>query len=193
MMKKFLGTDSPFDSPQTIFQLAPNCFSIDGEEVTVNGFSQLENNCGRLSNDGMAFFFGNKSLYVANTLTGKVRMFSSDGFLLVDDEEIDYNTIEAECRHGIHNARRKEICYTGINRWDGFKEGLCAITWMLYPDGRYFADSDGYGMEDNDEEEVYAVINTDLEIVEPFRPIEDVKAYLDELREKKRVEKRNEL
>ena len=54
---------------------------------------------------------GSKSLYVANTVTGKVRMFSSDGFLLVDDEDIDYNTIGIECRHGIHNARRKEICY----------------------------------------------------------------------------------
>lgn len=193
MMKKFLGTYSPPDIPQTIFQLTPEYFRINGDEVTVNGFSQLKDNSGKLSNDGMAFFFGSKSLYVANTKTGRIRMFSSDGFLLVDDEDIDYNTIEAECRHGIHNARRKEICYSGLNRWDGFKEGLCAITWMLYPDGRYFADSDGFGMEDNDEEEVYAIINTDLEIVEPFRPIEDVKAYLDELREKKREGKTNRL
>ena len=127
------------------------------------------------------------------TRTGVPLFFMISGFLLVDDEDIDYNTIGIECRHGIHNARRKEICYAGLNRWDGFKEGLCAITWMLYPDGRYFADSDGLGMEDNDEEEVYAIINTDLEIVEPFRPIEDVKAYLDELREKKREGKTNQL
>lgn len=53
---------------------------------------------------------------------------------------------------------------------------------MLYPDGRYFADSDGFGMEDNDEEEVYAIIDTDLNIVKPFRPIKDVAAYLKELR-----------
>ena len=56
---------------------------------------------------------------------------------------------------------------------------------MLYPDGRYFADSDGFGMEDNDEEEVYAIIDTNLVIVEPFRPIKDVANYLKELRNKK--------
>lgn len=53
------------------------------------------------------------------------------------------------------------------------------------PDGRYFADSDGFGMEDNDEEEVYAIIDTNLVIVEPFRPIKDVANYLKELRNKK--------
>ena len=57
---------------------------------------------------------------------------------------------------------------------------------MLYPDDRYFADSDGFGMEDNDEEEVYAIIDTDLNIVEPFRPIKDVAAYLNEIRKNKR-------
>ena len=57
---------------------------------------------------------------------------------------------------------------------------------MLYPDGRYFADSDGFGMEDNDEEDVFAIIDTNLDIVEPFRPVNDVANYLKELRNKKR-------
>lgn len=57
---------------------------------------------------------------------------------------------------------------------------------MLYPDGRYFADSDGFGMEDNDEEDVFAIIDTNLDIVEPFRPVKDVANYLKELRNKKR-------
>jgi uncharacterized protein YegL len=41
-------------------------------------------------------------------------------------------------------------------------------------------------MEDNDEEEVYAIIDTDLNIVESFRPIKDVSAYLIEIRKNKR-------
>ena len=49
---------------------------------------------------------------------------------------------------------------------------------MLYPDGMYFADSDGFGMENNNEETVHAIINTDLKIVEPFRPINDISLYL---------------
>ena len=55
---------------------------------------------------------------------------------------------------------------------------------MLYPAGQYFADSDGFGMDDNDEEEVYAIMNTNLELIEPFRPVDDVNKYLDEMRMK---------
>ena len=39
---------------------------------------------------------------------------------------------------------------------------------MIYPDGRYFADEDGFGMEDNDEEKAYCIINKDLEIIVLF-------------------------
>ena len=162
-------------------------FKIRDREVSVLGYPELENHRGIISGDGMAFFFGegwrNYELYVANTLTGKIRKLSTaNGELLVDDSDIDYDAIAKECENGIGNAKAKVIRYAGINRWDGFKDGLCAISWMLYPDGRYFADSDGYGMEDNDEEEVYAIIDTNLDIIEPFRPIEDVKSYLSELR-----------
>ena len=56
---------------------------------------------------------------------------------------------------------------------------------MLYPDDRYFADSDRFGMEDNDEEEVWAIIDTDLKIIEPFRPVKDVRTYLNGMRREK--------
>ena len=162
-------------------------FKVAGKEVTASGYPELEGCTGTLDKDGMAFFFvKNKGLYIANTINGKIRKFSSNGNLLVDDCDIDFDAIAKVCTNGLHNARNKEIRYAGINRWDGFKDGLCAISWMLYPDGRYFADSDGFGMEDNDEEEVYAIIDTNLVIVEPFRPIEDVTAHLKELRKNKR-------
>ena len=162
-------------------------FKVAGKEVTVLGYPELEGCTGTMDKDGMAFFFvKNEGLYIANTINGKIRKFSSNGNLLVDDCDIDFDAIAKVCTNGLHNARNKEIRYAGINRWDGFKDGLCAISWMLYPDGRYFADSDGFGMEDNDEEEVYAIIDTNLVIVEPFRPIEDVTAHLKELRKNKR-------
>ena len=166
-------------------------FEQQDNSVFVYGYPELKDRKGILAGDGMAFFFGegwrNYELYVANTLTGKIRKLSTtDGELLVDDDDIDYDLIAKECENGIGNARAKAIRYAGINRWDGFKDGLCAISWMLYPDGRYFADSDGFGMEDNDEEEVYAIIDIDLNIVEPFRPIKDVATYLEEIRKNKR-------
>lgn len=167
----------------------PIRFEIRDSEVRIYGYSQLEGRKGIIVGDGMAFFFGkgwrNHELYIANTSTGKIRkLATTDGRLLVDDEDIDYASIANTCGNGIGNARAKSIRYAGINRWDGFKDGICAISWMLYPDGEYFADSDGFGMKENDEEEVYAIIDTDLNIVEPFRPIKDIANHLRELRTK---------
>ena len=39
-------------------------------------------------------------------------------------------------------------------------------------------DEDGFGGEDNDEEQIYCIINTNLDIVVPFRPMDDVKEEL---------------
>lgn len=158
-------------------------FILSGNDVSVRGFLELENRQGRFVGDGMAFFFGegwrNYELYIANTLTGKIRKLSTiDGELLVADNDIDYDTIAKECMNGIGNARAKAVHYATINRYDGFKDGLCAISWMIYPDGMYFADEDGFGMEANDEETVYAIIDTDLNIIEPFRPVNDIEGYL---------------
>ena len=132
-------------------------FEVTGKDVIAVGFSDLDGHTGILSGDGMAFFFGSeKAFYVANIKNGILRQFSSaNGPLLVDEREIDFNAIARDCHHGFRNAASKAICYAGLNRYDGYKDGLCAISWMLYPDGRYFADEDGFGMEDNDEENVY--------------------------------------
>lgn len=163
-------------------------FEVKGNEVYVTGYPELEGCRGCLGGERMAFFFGRGTygLHVANMQTGKIRKLSTgSGKLLVEDSEIDIDAIEKEFCHGVDNARNRHIRYAGLNRWDGFKEGFCAISWMLYPDGQYFADSDGFGMECNGEENVYAIIDRNLEIVEPFRPISDVSAYLKKIREEK--------
>lgn len=129
----------------------------------------------------MKFNYANGNMAIVNMETGKVRVLSEGCRLLVDDCEIDYDAIEQQCVNGIHNARAKAIRYAGLGQWSDFNDGLCAISWMLYPDGQYFADSDGYGMEDNDEEVVYAIIDTDLNIIEPFRPVKNVETYLKEV------------
>ena len=161
-------------------------FEICGKDVTVRACGELNGLKGKMDNDGMAFFFGDGAMHIANTATGIMRTISSGGRLLVDDSEIDYESIARECSNGLCNARGKAIRYAGMNRWDGFKDGLCAISWMLYPDGCYFADSDGYGMDDNDEENVYAIMDTGLNIVEPFRPIANISDYLKKIRSERK-------
>ena len=50
---------------------------------------------------------------------------------------------------------------------------FAAFAGCFYPDGRYFADEDGYGMEDNEEENVYCIIDSNLRIVIPWQPMTD--------------------
>ena len=50
-----------------------------------------------------------------------------------------------------------------------FKNGVALVEWTLYPDGQYFMDEDGYGMEDNDESVLYGFIDTHANVVVPFQ------------------------
>ena len=107
--------------------------------------------------------------YLVNVESEKIRKISEPGKLVgFSDDEIDLEAIE-KLPHS-YNARLRLIEYGGISRWDDCRDGLITLCWTLYPAGRYFADEDGYGMEDNDELAVYCVMNDNLEVVKPFAP-----------------------
>ena len=147
----------------------------------IHGIAELEGCC--------CYSWGEKLLhvndneygeYLVNQVTGKVRKIVERGKLVgFPDEEIDYEAIDK--LENSHNAHTRDIDYAGINRWTNCKNGLIALSWMLYPDGRYFADEDGFGMEDNDEVTVYCIMNEDLEVIRPFAPVEDVPSLLAQL------------
>lgn len=166
----------------------PITFEVNDQKVLVHGYPELESREGYMSTEVVATFNGNGwsnyEKYVANIQTGTIRQLcTSDGRMLLEDSEIDYETIRRECEYGIGNAENKTLNYGALGSWDGFKDGYIAYSWTLYPDGKYFADSDGYGMRDNGEVKVYGVMNENLEFVVPFRPIPEVKALLQQLRE----------
>lgn len=175
-------------------------FYINEGQVIAEGCPELEGRKGRLEGDDIAFFYETDrekyDLHIVNIRTGKMRKLStSSGILLADDKDIDYDAINKEFEHGTSNAHYKAIRYERLYSYDGFKDGLCAIKWMLYPDGEYFRDEDGFGMKDNYKEVVYAIMDTELNIIEPFRPVADIKAYLNEIREKKhqQIKKTNDM
>lgn len=58
----------------------------------------------------------------------------------------------------------------GINE---FKNGVAYVSWTLQPDGRYYADEDGFGMEDDEEITIYAFIDCSANIIIPFQPMDD--------------------
>lgn len=112
-----------------------------------------------------------RSYTVVNTKTRMSRqLVSADGCLLVDDDEIDFEAMRKGCPD---YGGGKSVNYW-FGRYRDFRNGVCAICWTVYPDGRYFADEDGFGGEDNSEEKAYCIINRDLEIVVPFQPMDDV-------------------
>lgn len=49
-----------------------------------------------------------------------------------------------------------------------FKHGFALFSWTLQPDGRYWADEDGFGAEKDDEVRLYSYINKAGEFVTPF-------------------------
>lgn len=137
-----------------------------------------------IGNDVAVFSKGRHSYILVNMRTGRIRQFVSEsGRLLVEDKDIDYECIHRLHKHYQRCADTKSVEFY-FGRYNDFKEGLCALCWTTYPDGMYFADSDGFGMEDNDEETVYCIINTDFEILVPFRPMKDVDKVLCEMRRK---------
>lgn len=122
----------------------------------------------------------NGDRYLVNKATGKARQISMPGYVVgFSDDEIDFSTVD-KLPHG-YKAHSRDMDYTPICWYDRCKNGIIALVWMLYPEGRYFADEDGYGMEDNDEEKIYCILNDNLEVIRPFTVVPNIRALLDQL------------
>ena len=51
-----------------------------------------------------------------------------------------------------------------------FSQGKAKVTWMFQPDGWYYADSQGYGKEKDEEITLYSYINKKGKFLVPFGP-----------------------
>lgn len=107
----------------------------DNKDVIACGIPALDgDNHGRdLGNDIAAFWGKGKTFILVNMRTGKLREFvNADGQLLVEDKDIDYDSIH---RHHNHyhccvDCKRVEF---GFNRYNDFKNGLCALVGQPIP------------------------------------------------------------
>ena len=149
-------------------------FSYIGRDVICKGHPELEDLQGYDIGEGMALFGKSRGpLYLVNTETKKIRQLLANGGRVVgfEDEDFDWEKIEkVEHRYDVDN---RIVDYAGMGRYDDYRNGICCFSWMLYPDGRYFADEDGYGMEDNEEENIYCIIDRNLRLLVPFQPMTD--------------------
>lgn len=85
-------------------------------------------------------------------------------FLTKDD--VDWEGVKT--LENNHNAYTFSAYYQRF-AVEQFKNGVALVEWTLYPDGRYFMDEDGYGMEDNDESVLYGFIDRKARVVVPFQ------------------------
>lgn len=115
--------------------------------------------------------WGEKEMYLVNTAAqkayhlvdreGNIRAFTHD-----DIEAVVFDADHAQ------SARILMVRYAKLSIGQ-FVDGRATVKWMLYPDGMYFADEDGYGMEDNDEVNIAAVIDEDCRVLEKFKLINE--------------------
>jgi len=111
--------------------------------------------------------YGNKQIFIVNPALKKVYPISDArgrlvGFTLDDIDWDSVNKLENN-----EDAKRLVADYGGLSICD-YEDGLARVDWMLYPDGRYFADEDGFGMEDNDEVNITGYIDTQCRVVIKF-------------------------
>lgn len=116
--------------------------------------------------------YGNKQIFIVNPSLKKVYPISEPNGQLVGFtlDDIDWDSVN-QLEHN-YDAHRLVAHYAGLSIGD-FQDGIAYVSWMLYPDGRYFADEDGFGMEDNDEVYISAYIDTQCRVVVKFQEMED--------------------
>ena len=119
--------------------------------------------------EGMMLYGNGREEILVNTETKEVwTMVDENGHLVgFTKDDVDWEAIRKLEHSG--SAYTMTADYGGIGRMSDFYNGKCTLCWTLYPDGRYFADEDGYGMEDNEEVVVYAVIDKHMHVLSPFR------------------------
>jgi len=116
--------------------------------------------------------YGNKQIFIVNPAIRKVYPISEPNGRLVGFtlDDIDWDSVN-QLEHN-YDAKRLVADYGGLSIGD-YQDGIAYVSWMLYPDGRYFADEDGFGMEDNDEVNISAYIDTQCRVVVKFQDMED--------------------
>ena len=90
-------------------------------------------------------------------------------FINKDKEFLNFPGIENEelvkkyMNLSLEKYARFGICF------DKTDDGRRILIWTVQPDGRYWADDDGFGMEDDDEINLYAYVDDDGNFLSKFR------------------------
>jgi hypothetical protein len=149
-------------------------FCSDGRGITCQGHPLLEKLSIYPIGEGMLWIGESRGpLFYANSLTGKARQLLDENSNLVGFEDQDFDWERLKVVEHPYDVKHKHVGYGGLGRYNDFHGGICCLCWMLHPDGRYYADEDGFGMEEDDEENIYCIIDSNLRIITPWQPMTD--------------------
>lgn len=119
-------------------------------------------------------------LWLKNTATGALRQLRKGNSIYgFNMDDYNWDAIDNLENNGCVYSRK--IRYGDIYRWDDFRDGFCGFTWTLHPDGRYYADEDGFGAEDDEEVKICVILNANLDVVVPWQPM-DIRSVMKQLR-----------
>ena len=115
--------------------------------------------------------WGNRQMFLVNTTLRKVYPISDFHGNLVGftHEDIDWDDVE-RLRYTLDAKNLKTSYFFGIEKYE---DGIARVVWTLYPEGSYFADEHGFGMENNEEVNVCAYIDTKCRVLIKFQDMED--------------------
>lgn len=104
---------------------------------------------------------------------------SEETLQTVTTDDIDWDALKAANVSDSILRRAERLSFHFPSFIYKFEDGFAEVKWQLNPDGMYYMDSDGYGMTDDDEFNIYGIIDRTGKVIVKFRPIKDYSALED--------------
>ena len=120
-------------------------------------------------NETMRGWWKPRYLLNHNTKCAYEFMDCNQNLLTVTEDDIDWESLKALPRDAQEQAKRLSFHYPSFIR--AFKNGVAVVSWQLNPDGRCYMDDDGFGMDDDEEIEIYGLIDQEAQVIIKFRNI----------------------
>lgn len=87
--------------------------------------------------------------------------------LTVTRDDIDWKSLKGLEKDAIEVAKELSFYYPSFIL--KYENGVAKVRWQLNPNGMYYMDEDGYGMTDDEEVNIYGVIDRTGKVVEKFK------------------------
>lgn len=98
----------------------------------------------------------------------------------VTTDDIDWDSIKCLSAKSIRRAQGLDFHFPSFIY--KYENGVAQVKWQLNPDGMYYRDDDGFGMSDDDEEDIYGFVDRQGKVVVKFKYINKDWNLLNEMR-----------